>query len=309
MVDGATRCFRGLVRTIFAALVLGGLMRPAEAATRIPTHVACVGDSITAGYGASSSNASYPTVLQGLFGNGVRVDNFGHSGATLLSAGDLPYKQQSEYTAATTFVANAGSSATVDVILMLGTNDSKSQNWMVNGGTRAEAFRTDLSAMVDHFAQLATHPLVFLARPPRAFQNSYGISGAIIHDQILPIIEQVAAAKGLPVIDIDTPTAGHQDLFPDGVHPNDAGYRLLAQLMHDGLLAASGGAGGAGGSAGGAGGGRGGSAGGDGGGGNRAGGSGAGGSSGSGGSGGSPGAGGHAGAAGAAASADRKSGG
>src|SRR3954466_1540110 len=66
MVDGATRCFRGLVRTIFAALVLGGLMRPAEAATRIPTHVACVGDSITAGYGASSSNASYPTVLQGL---------------------------------------------------------------------------------------------------------------------------------------------------------------------------------------------------------------------------------------------------
>ena len=254
-VDLANGCFRSSVRTTLFALALCGLMRPAQAATRVPTHVACVGDSITAGNGASSTNASYPSDLQGLLGNGVHVGNYGHSGATLLSAADLPYVQQTEYTAATSFVSSAGSSATVDVIIMLGTNDSKSYNWMVSGGTRASLFQTDLAALVDHFAGLSTHPLVYLALPPRAFQNTYGISGTIIHDQILPIIKQVAATKNLPVIDVDTPTAGHSELFPDGVHPNDTGYRLLAQVMHDGLLASSGGAGGAGGGGGGGGGG------------------------------------------------------
>jgi MYXO-CTERM domain-containing protein len=218
-----------------------------------------VGDSITQGVGASSSSASYPSVLQKLLGSAVQVGNFGHSGATLLSTGDLPYQKQTEYTAATTFVSGAGASAVVDVIIMLGTNDSKSYNWMNGTATRAQQYVTDLTALVDHFATLSTHPLVYLALPPRAFTNTYGISGTLIHDQILPLIQQVAATKGLPVIDVDTPTASQSALFPDGVHPNDKGYMLLAQVMHDGLLQAAGGKGGtsgqggAGGRAGGAG--------------------------------------------------------
>ena len=41
----------------------------------------------------------------------------------------------------------------------------------------------------------------------------------------------------MPIIDVDTPTASLSELFPDGVHPNDTGYALVAQVMHDGLLA------------------------------------------------------------------------
>ena len=107
---------------------------------------------------------------------------------------------------------------------------------MVDAGTRVEQFRTDCAAMVDHFAQLATHPLVYLALPPTAYNNSYQISGTVIHDQIVPILEQVAAAKGIPTIDVNTTTAGHPELFPDGVHPNDDGYKLVAQVMYAGLL-------------------------------------------------------------------------
>jgi lysophospholipase L1-like esterase len=218
--------------------------------------VACVGDSITQGGGASSGNTNYPADLQALFGSSVQVKNFGHSGATMLSVGDLPYQQQSEYPSATTFVSGAGSSATVDVIIMLGTNDSKPYNWTVGTSTRAEQFRKDCAAMVDHFTQLAPHPLVYLALPPHAYANSYQISGTVIHDEIIPIIKQVATDKGIPVIDVDTPTTGYSELFPDGVHPNDAGYKVLSQVMHDGLLASIGGTGGAGaGGSGGAGGG------------------------------------------------------
>jgi lysophospholipase L1-like esterase len=222
------------------ALVLGitALLPASRAAAqgRTPTHVACVGDSITAGLYASSAAASYPSVLQTLFGTSVQVRNFGHSGATMMSVADLPYQNQVEYMNATTFVSGAGAGAVVDVIIMLGTNDSKPYNWIVGNGTRAQQFVTDCTAMVDHFASLPTHPLVYLALPSHSFTNGYTIDGTIIHDQMLPLIRQVAAAKGLPVIDVDTPTAPHPELFPDGVHPNDVGYALIAQVMHDGLL-------------------------------------------------------------------------
>ncbi|HEY4185122.1 MAG TPA: GDSL-type esterase/lipase family protein [Polyangia bacterium] len=210
----------------------------ATAATRVPTHVACVGDSITYGYAASSSAAAYPSVLQTLLGSSVKVSNFGHSGTTMMSVADQPYQNTTEYTGATSFVSGAGTAAVVDVIIMLGTNDSKPYNWMVGNDTRAQQFVTDCGAMVDHFASLSTHPLVFLALPPRAFANTYQIDGAIIHDQILPLLQQVATARGLPIIDLDTPTASHAELFPDGVHPNDTGYALVAQVMHDGLVQA-----------------------------------------------------------------------
>ncbi len=225
------------LRRIVGPLALAVLSAtPALAEPRMPTHVACVGDSITAGVGSSSGTKTYPADLQALFGSGVVVQNFGHSGATLLSAGDLPYVNQSEYTAATSFVSGAGASAVVNVIIMLGTNDSKSYNWMVNGGTRAAAFMTDLSAMADHFTGLSTHPVVYLALPLAAFSNGFDISGTIIHDEIDPVIQQVAMQKGLPTIDLDAPTAAHPENFTDGVHPNDAGYVVVAQVMHDGLL-------------------------------------------------------------------------
>ena len=237
------------IAPLLLTLVAMSWTSPAAAQARQPTHVACVGDSITYGYMASSSSAAYPSVLQGLFGSSVQVMNFGKNSATLLSTGGLPYKNQAEYTAATNFVSGAGASAVVDVIIMLGTNDSKPENWMNGTSTRAQQYVTDYSAMVDHFTSLSTHPVVYLAYPPRAFANSYGISGSVIHDQILPLIQQVATAKGMPIIDVDTPTASRSNLFPDGVHPNDTGYALVAQIMHDGLLSASG-AGGQSGSAG-----------------------------------------------------------
>src|SRR5690349_1550962 len=101
---------------------------PAAAEPRTPTHVACVGDSITQGVGASSGSTNYPANLQKLFGDSVKVGNFGHSGATMLSAGfgDAPYQSDTEYQAASSFVTNAGAGAVVDVIILLGANDSSS---------------------------------------------------------------------------------------------------------------------------------------------------------------------------------------
>lgn len=234
---------------IFSGIVMGCLW-PAVAAARTPTHVACVGDSITYGYLASSPSASYPSDLQKMFGSSVSVMNFGHSSATMLSVGDLPYQKQSEYTAATSFVSGAGASATVAVVIMLGTNDSKPGNWMSGGSTRATQFQTDTAAMVDHFAQLGTHPTVYLAIPPRVYTNTFGIDDAVMQNQIDPILRDVAASKGLATIDVDTPTTSHAELFSDGVHPTDTGYTLVAMIVHTALVSGGSGGGGAGGAAG-----------------------------------------------------------
>src|SRR5262245_47773534 len=167
------------------AFALTGLSTTAaHAQMRTPTHVACVGDSITYGYAASSSSKSYPSDLQVLFGSGGMVRNFGRNSATLLSTGDLPYINQTEYTSATTFVSGAGASAVVDVIIMLGTNDSKSYNWMPTAGTtRAAQFMTDLAAMVDHFTGLSTRPVVYLALPASFYTNSFGISESVTSNE------------------------------------------------------------------------------------------------------------------------------
>jgi lysophospholipase L1-like esterase len=223
-----------------AAALTGGVLglwgTPVAAQPRMPTHVACVGDSITAGNGSTSSTKTYPADLQSMFGTSVKVSNFGHSGATMLSAGDLPYVNQSEYTAATTFVSNAGANAVVDVILMLGTNDTKSYNWMASGGgTRMQQFITDCAAIVDHFANLSTHPVVYLALPPKVYANGFSITDSVLASGVIPALMQVAMQKGLPTIDVYTPTA-HPEYFGDGVHPTDAGYVVLAGIMHDGLL-------------------------------------------------------------------------
>src|SRR4051812_1034406 len=109
---------RGVWPVFFGLCSLPFGVSAASATPRTPTHVACVGDSITQGVGASSGSTNYPADLQKLLGNAVKVGNFGHSGATMLSAGfgDAPYQNDPEYQAATSFVTNAGAGAVVDVI-------------------------------------------------------------------------------------------------------------------------------------------------------------------------------------------------
>ena len=102
-----------------------------------PVVVACVGDSITEGIGATRADQySYPAQLQGLLGEGYAVHNYGASGMTLLAEGDYPYIRQERYAASLACPCDA-------VILMLGTNDSKPQNWRLQ-----ERYLSELTEMI-----------------------------------------------------------------------------------------------------------------------------------------------------------------
>ena len=67
-----------------------------------PIRVACVGDSITAGYMASNASMAYPGRLQALltsrFGKGsYNVTNFGAGGATVQRHADSPYWNRTQF--------------------------------------------------------------------------------------------------------------------------------------------------------------------------------------------------------------------
>ena len=85
--------------------------------------IACVGDSITYGHGiANWPKNNYPAQLQEFLGDEYHVSNFGHSGRTLSPDGDQPYVESDQYQLSLDYDADI-------VVIMLGTNDSKPENW------------------------------------------------------------------------------------------------------------------------------------------------------------------------------------
>ena len=181
-----------------------------------PIKVACVGDSITQGSGAKPGQ-SYPSQLQALLGEGYQVGNFGVSGRTLLKQGDFPYWKENKYKAALAMEPAI-------VIIMLGTNDTKPQNWKFEA-----EFDADYRELVKSFQSLKSRPKVFVCRPvPVPGKGNYGINEENIQKEI-PRVDALAKELGCGVIDMHAALAKFPELLPDRVHPNTAGAGEMAK--------------------------------------------------------------------------------
>ena len=91
-------------------------------------RIACVGDSLTYGWGLMGAfrKQAYPAALQEKLGSEFQVMNFGICDRTLRDAADRPYRQEKIYTASL-------ASEPETVIIMLGTNDAKPDNFDADG--------------------------------------------------------------------------------------------------------------------------------------------------------------------------------
>lgn len=184
--------------------------------------VACVGDSITAGSGASAAGNNYVSQLQKQLGTHYTVQNFGNSGKTLLAEG----ADNSGYTKTDTYTNSKAFEPDV-VTIMLGTNDSKDATWNAYG----DKYEQELRELVQTYRDLPSHPLVILATSPTAYNRNWNINDAVVSGKIAPIQRKVAAEMGCPLIDANAATKNAADKFADGIHPNDAGHALLAELF------------------------------------------------------------------------------
>merc|ERR1719272_2184299 len=224
------------------------ILQLAIAATAIaaskPIQIACVGDSITAGYLASNQSMTYPgelqTMLDAKYGkDSYNVHNFGAGGATVQKGADSPYWKRTQFTQ---FV-----NGTYDVIIiMLGTNDAKdpgnggAPNWPDNctapypspsnctvmkdyislielaktkgrGAWKGKKSNADQS---EHQSDDAHEPVVVIMRPPPLWRDSdYGMNQTILNTVMPPLVPAISSLAKLsyPPIDVYSALGGTPD--------------------------------------------------------------------------------------------------
>lgn len=185
-----------------------------------PINVACVGDSIT--FGACIDDRlkkCYPSRLSALLGDRWAVHNFGVSGATILRKGNVPYWIQPQY-------REALASQPDVVVIKLGTNDSKPENWKY----KAE-YLPNYVEFVQHFQALSSRPAIWLCYPVPAFSEAWGVSDQVIREEIIPMIDEVAKQTGARIIDLYSALQGGGEMFPDTIHPNAEGAAVIAATV------------------------------------------------------------------------------
>jgi lysophospholipase L1-like esterase len=185
-----------------------------------PIRVACVGDSITFGAGVENREKfCYPAQLSELLGTRFEVRNFGRSGATMSRTGDLPYNGTDEFKAAVAWQPDV-------VLLMLGTNDTKPQNWK-----NQKAFEQETRAMIDVFRNLKSKSKIWLCLPVPVYGDAWGINSHVLEDGVIQALMEVTNSKKVPVIDLNDALTGHPEMFPDKIHPDGNGAALMAKTI------------------------------------------------------------------------------
>ena len=225
------------IRLLFA-LTFAACLVPTvgQSVTAAPVRIACVGDSITWGYTITHDRLAraWPGVLQKLVGKKYKSEDFGHNGATLLKKGNLPYWTTPEFKGATKFDPNI-------VIIMLGTNDTKPQNWKKYG----TQFTANAEALIRHFEHLRAHPRIYICTPPPVVRNKklgvgngWGINEKTLVHGVIPAIKRAARAMHVPVVHvhgqmIKRATEPMYKYFAhDGVHPDPLGQALMGKIIY-----------------------------------------------------------------------------
>ncbi|WP_339924004.1 GDSL-type esterase/lipase family protein [uncultured Cyclobacterium sp.] len=190
-----------------------------EVLAQSPIKVACVGNSITQGPGRENPD-SYPLQMQKKLGKKYEVVNFGVSGRTLLKKGDHPYWEEPQFEAVKNFAPDI-------LIIKLGTNDSKPQNWKFK-----DEFLEDYVEMIEVYkASMPKTGKIYVCLPVPVFKTNFGITEEIIVNEMAPLIRQAAEKTGTILLDLHQPMEKHGELFADGVHPNKKGNKIMAKIV------------------------------------------------------------------------------
>ena len=136
----------------------------------------------------------------------------------MLNKGDLPYMDEMAWRDALAYKPDI-------VIIKLGTNDSKPQNWQYGS-----EFRHDLEQMIQ--ALRPSQPQIILCTPIPALSSNWGINDSIITNAIIPIQQKVAKKYGLRVVDLHSLYANDSEkMLTDGIHPDGKGAQRLADII------------------------------------------------------------------------------
>ena len=205
------------------------LALPLMAVAQEKIKVACVGNSVTYGYGHKNpAETSYPTQLQQLLGDDYEVRNFGHSGATLLNKGHRPYTTLPEYKAALEFAPDI-------IVIHLGLNDTDPRNWP----NYRDEFFGDYTGIIDSFrkAHPDGNPKIIVCRMTPIFHwhRRFKSGTRDWYWQIQEKIEEIAQHENLELVDLSRYLYSRPDLMPDALHPDAEGAAIIAKQVYSAI--------------------------------------------------------------------------
>ncbi len=201
---------------VIATLLVGALFIGKLGSNPEPIRIACVGDSITEGYG-------YPNELWKRLGSDYKVGNFGVGGSTISLSSYKPYMNQTAFRQAKDFLPHV-------VVIMLGTNDAIPSVYQ-----NVDSLVEDYKQLIAEFQELPSEPQIWIVKPPPIFDNTLGPIDANLEQGVIPKIEQVADELSLPLIDVYSALAYHPEHFVDGVHPTSEGVKVIAEEIGEAL--------------------------------------------------------------------------
>lgn len=207
---------------ITSTLLLISLISFAEEKTP-PIKIACVGDSITYGFGIKNrAKQSYPSQLAEILGKDWSVGNFGRNGRTALKQGHAPYWDTKEYKAALALKPKI-------VIIKLGTNDMRPMNWEKHKAK----YVADYVDLIRSFQNLESKPKIWICYPVPIYPGNekFKFGNDRTKNELIPKIDEVAKQTGVNIIDLNTALSNKHKLFPDNIHPNAAGAKLIAEQV------------------------------------------------------------------------------
>ena len=233
---------------------------------RTKIQVACVGDSLTQGVGASNvGKMAYPAKLQVKLGAEYAVTNLGlHQRSLMEGPFESSWGTNVPFTVSEQYKALVGNTWDV-VVVMLGTNDADIRPEKFD----TKQFATDYTHLLTKIKSLGrggVPPKVFLMSPPpfpRCVTKVNPTSGGpkrqpyIINELFPVMLPDVASGNGVQFIDMyhklnPNPNSPWTEVFPydcmsettspicksfcvgddcHGVHLNDAGYDVMAETV------------------------------------------------------------------------------
>jgi predicted alpha-1,6-mannanase (GH76 family)/lysophospholipase L1-like esterase len=197
-----------------------GIMR-----VNTPINIVCVGNSITEGYGNSSSYMAWPAQMGRLLGPKYSVLNCGVSGTTMGTESGVSYWDTGRY-------ATAKAANPQILIMALGTNDADPWRWDQWGG----AFKQHYLDMIEEFRADGRNPIIFCTLAPPIFPVASSRQNSYIEEKLIPIVRNIAGELNAYLIDFHSTMRNSPEAFPDNVHPNDGGAALLADIAAKRLL-------------------------------------------------------------------------
>ncbi len=186
-------------------------------------RIACVGSDLTIGVGVvTRERNAWPAQLGTMLGPGYQVMNFGKKEATFLEGFSNSYVGSLEY-------QQALASRPDIVFIEMGYDDCNIQR-----RSSMDMLSSQYEALVVRFKSLPSRPRVVLLSPLPIFlsDSAFGYNTRI-EKLVCPLIQRVAYAEKVEIINLYPLFVDSGAMFPDKVHPSSFGAHMIARRLYE----------------------------------------------------------------------------